>query len=143
MLLFSDGSVILDGPMNRCYPCFAAAQATIDVLERDNVHARLFDLGIRLMKGLSDVTEIAGQPMLIQGLGPMFHTGFTSLEKVRDYRETLSYDKAKYGKFVFGMQERGIRLIGRGLWYISGAHTVADIDQAVATAGEVLSELKD
>jgi glutamate-1-semialdehyde 2,1-aminomutase len=73
----------------------------------------------------------------------MFHTGFTPLEKVRDYRETLSYDKAKFGKFVFGMQERGIRLIGRGLWYVSAAHTVAEIDHAVATASEVLNELKD
>lgn len=143
MRLIADGTVIHAGTMNSCNPCIAAAQATIDVLERDNVHEKLFRLGQRLMKGLQDVSEYSGQPFLIQGLGPMFHTGFTNLEKVRDYRETLSYDKAKFGKFVFGMQERGIRLIGRGLWYISGAHTDADIDHAVSVAGEVLSELKD
>jgi glutamate-1-semialdehyde 2,1-aminomutase len=35
------------------------------------------------------------------------------------------------------MQERGIRLIGRGLWYLSAAHTEAEIDQAIETAREV------
>jgi len=39
------------------------------------------------------------------------------------------------------MQERGIRLIGRGLWYLSAAHTAEEIDQAVAAAGEVLGAL--
>jgi glutamate-1-semialdehyde 2,1-aminomutase len=37
------------------------------------------------------------------------------------------------------MQERGIRLIGRGLWYVSGAHTDEDIDQALAAARETLA----
>ena len=32
-----------------------------------------------------------------------------------------------------------IRVIGRGLWYISAAHTEADVDQAVSTAREVLA----
>jgi glutamate-1-semialdehyde 2,1-aminomutase len=60
---------------------------------------------------------------------------------VRDYRNTLAYDKAKYAAFVFGMQERDIRLIGRGLWYLSAAHTRDEIDHAVATAREVLEAM--
>jgi len=143
MRLIADGTVIHAGTMNSCNPCIAAAQATIEVLERDNVHEKLFTLGQRLMKGLQQVSELAGSPFVIQGLGPMFHTGFTSLKKVNDYRDTLTYDKAKYGKFVFGMQERGVRLIGRGLWYISAAHTQTEIDHAIAMASETLNELED
>jgi glutamate-1-semialdehyde 2,1-aminomutase len=71
----------------------------------------------------------------------MFHAGFTPLEKVTDLRGVLSYDKGRYGAFVNGMQERGIRLIGRGLWYVSGAHVRADIDRAIATAEEVLKSV--
>lgn len=141
MQLVADGVVIHAGTMNSNTPCVAAAQATIDQLEADNVHERLFTLGKRLMEGLREAAKKAGQPLLVQGMGPMFHTGFTSLSEVRDFRETLSYDKAQYAKFVFGMQERGIRLIGRGLWYISGAHTEADIDHCIAVATEVLAEL--
>jgi glutamate-1-semialdehyde 2,1-aminomutase len=71
----------------------------------------------------------------------MFHTGFTALEKVRDFRDTLSYDKPLYAAFVAGMQDRGIRLIGRGLWYVSAAHTAQDVEHCVQTAEEVLKTL--
>ena len=37
------------------------------------------------------------------------------------------------------MQERGIRLIGRGLWYISAAHTLEEIDYCVGVTSEVLA----
>jgi len=33
-------------------------------------------------------------------------------------------------------------VIGRGIWYISAAHTQADIDETVAVAGEVLREMR-
>ena len=79
--------------------------------------------------------------MLVQGPGPMIHAGFTTLEKVRDFRDTLSYDKKQYAAFVAGMQDRGIRLIGRGLWYLSAAHNEKDIEQAISTAYEVLKTI--
>ncbi|MGE5194918.1 MAG: aspartate aminotransferase family protein [Deltaproteobacteria bacterium] len=134
----ADGTVIHAGTMNSGNPTVAAAQATLRVLESETVHPRLFDLGRRLMEGLRDASQRAGKPLLIQGPGPMFHTGFTPLSKVRDFRETLTYDKPRYAAFVAGMQEQGIRLIGRGLWYISAAHTPEEIDRCVATAYEVL-----
>jgi glutamate-1-semialdehyde 2,1-aminomutase len=37
------------------------------------------------------------------------------------------------------MQDSKVRIIGRGLWYISAAHTEADIDEAIKKAKEVLS----
>jgi glutamate-1-semialdehyde 2,1-aminomutase len=137
----ANGSVIHAGTMNSCNPTVAAALATLDVLEQQQVPERLKQLGLRLMEGLREVSRAAGRPMLVQGLGPMFHCGFTSASKVTDLRGVLTYDKATYGAFVSGMQERGIRLIGRGLWYISGAHVDADIDHAIKTAGEVLQAL--
>jgi len=137
----ADGVVIHAGTMNTGNPSVAAALATLHVLETDQVHERLYRHGLRLMEGLREAGRQAGQPILVQGLGPMFHVGFTSLPKVRDMRDSLAYDKAKGSKFVAGMHDRGIRLIGRGLWYISAAHTGADIDRALATATEVLQTL--
>ena len=134
----ADGTVIHAGTMNSGNPCIAAAQATIAILESESVHPRLFELGQRLMRGLAEVSRRAGQPLLVQGPGPMFHTGFTTRDRVGDFRDTLAYDKPRYAKFVAGMQENGIRLIGRGLWYISAAHTTAEIDQAISTAESVL-----
>jgi glutamate-1-semialdehyde 2,1-aminomutase len=141
MQLIANGTVIHAGTMNSGNPTVAAALATLDVLEKEQVPARLKTLGLRLMAGLRDVSQSVGHPLLVQGLGPMFHTGFHAAPKVTDLRGVLGYDRAKYAAFVGGMQDRGIRLIGRGLWYISAAHTEADIDIAIKTAGEVLGTL--
>jgi glutamate-1-semialdehyde 2,1-aminomutase len=134
----ADGTVIHAGTMNSGNPSVAAAQATLAVLKDEKVHPRLYELGQRLMHGLRDAARRAGHSLLVQGPGPMFHSGFTPLETVRDFRDTLTYDKPRYASFVAAMQERGIRLIGRGLWYISAAHTVEDIDRCIEMAYSVL-----
>lgn len=141
MQLIADGKVIHAGTMNAGNPSIAAAHATLEVLERERVHEKLFLLGQRLMAGLRRAAQDAGQAVLIQGPGPMFHLGFTDAPAVRDYRETFVYDKGRYAAFTLGLQERGIRIIGRGLWYISAAHTEAEIDHCVAVAGDVLRGL--
>jgi glutamate-1-semialdehyde 2,1-aminomutase len=142
MRLIAVGKVIHAGTMNAGNPCIAAALATLNILERDQIHPRLFALGQQLMTGLRQAATDAGLPLLLQGPGPMFHAGFTSLERARDYRDTLHYDRALYARFVLAMQERGIRLIGRGLWYLSAAHTEEEIAHCVSIAAEALVELK-
>lgn len=139
----AEGKVIHAGTMNSSNPTVAAALATLRVLERDHVHHRLFQLGQYLMDGLHKVAKDEGQQVLVQGLGPMFHLGFTDKTAVYDFRDTLSYDKAKGAAFVAGMQEEGIRLIGRGLWYLSAAHTQEDVDRALRAARKVLETMID
>ncbi|MFC5409287.1 aspartate aminotransferase family protein [Larkinella bovis] len=141
MSLIEEAKVIHAGTMNASNPTVAAALATIQVLERDQPHERLYRLGQKLMAGLTKAAAETGQNLRVQGLGPMFHTGFTDLETVTDYRATLSYDKAKLGKFIAAMHDKGVRVIGRGLWYISAAHTEADIDHAIQTARQVLESM--
>jgi glutamate-1-semialdehyde 2,1-aminomutase len=138
----ADGSVIHAGTMNSGNPSIAAALATIEVLESEDVYSRLFANGKRLMSGLETAAAEAGVDVLVQGLGPMFHLAFTNLSSARDYRDVLRFDKAMSARFIAGMQERGIRLIGRGLWYISAAHVNDDIDRALEAASQVFSTLK-
>ena len=141
MRLIAEGKVIHAGTMNSGNPATVAALTTLRILEREQIPSVLREKGEHLREGLADAGRRAGRPLLLQGPGPMFHAGFTPLARVRDYRETLSYDKPLYARFVTGMQERGIRLIGRGLWYVSAAHTSADLDLAIATAHDVLKSL--
>lgn len=139
----AEGTALHAGTMNAGNPTVAAAVATLQILERDQVHDRLFELGAELAEGLRRVSARAGHPLRVEGPGPMFHAGFTGAERIRDYRDTLSYDTAKYGRFVVGMHRRGIRLIGRGLWYLSAAHTRSDVERALAAAAQVLAETGD
>lgn len=143
MTLIAEGKVVHAGTINSCNPCVAAALETIRVLSEEKVHARLFELGQQLMEGLQRAGQEAGHSVLVQGMGPMFHLGFTTKSQVRDYRDTLSYDKAANALFIGGIQQRGIRLIGRGLWYISGAHTQADIERAIETATLVFADMSN
>ena len=141
MHLIEEGKVIHAGTMNSNNPTVAAALATLQVLEKEQPYERIYQYGHKLMEGLRKAAADTQQNLLVQGLGPMLHTGFTSLEKVKDYRDTFSYDRAKLREFIFGMQEQGVRVIGRGLWYISTAHDEDDIDQAIQTAHEVLQKI--
>jgi glutamate-1-semialdehyde 2,1-aminomutase len=141
MELIASSKVIHAGTMNSSNPTVAAALATISILEREDPYERMFTLGNRLMTGLRQAAVDAGQNLLVQGPGPMFNIGFTELESIKDYRDTLLQDKEKLGKFVAGMHNEKVRIIGRGLWYISAAHTEEDIDQAITAAKSVLHSL--
>ena len=143
MNLIAEGRVLHAGTMNSNNVCVAACSATLDVLSRENgeIYNRLYKLGALLMEGLRVRAAHRGHSLLVQGPGPMFHTGFTGLRQVKNYRESLSLDGEKLGKFVFGMLEKGVRVIGRGLWYVSAAHTEADIEQTLRVADEVFREM--
>jgi glutamate-1-semialdehyde 2,1-aminomutase len=141
MELIESSKVIHAGTMNSSNPTVAAALATISILERDDPYEKMFKLGNELMDGLRRAAANAGQNLLVQGPGPMFNVGFTELGSVNDYRETLIQDKAKLGRFIAGMHNEKVRIIGRGLWYISAVHTDEDIDHAIKVATRVLRSL--
>lgn len=138
----AEGKALHAGTMNAGNPTVAAAVATLEILETEQVHDRLFRLGSDLAEGLRRVSAEAGHPLRVEGPGPMFHAGFTGAGRIGDYRDTFSYDTARYGRFVAGMHRRGIRLIGRGLWYVSAAHTGRDVETALGAAAEVLAGIE-
>jgi glutamate-1-semialdehyde 2,1-aminomutase len=143
MDLLATGACFHAGTANANTMSVAAALATIERLEQGNgaVYKELFERGKQLMDGLRRAAQAARVPVLVQGPGPMFHMGFTSQLRVRDYRDTLRYDKVKYARFCRAMLDRGIRLAGRGLWYVSAAHTADDVKTTVAAAEESLRSL--
>ena len=140
MSLIEDAKVIHAGTMNSSNPTIAAALATIEVLEKENPYERMFRLGNKLMDGLRKAAA-NNHNLLVQGPGPMFNIGFTDLKSVNDYRDTLSYDRAKLGKFISAMHDERVRIIGRGLWYISAAHTEEDIDHAIEVSARVMGSI--
>ena len=141
MGLIEQSRVIHAGTMNSSNPTVAAALTTINLLERENPYSRIFEYAEKLKSGLREAAKETGQNMIIQGLGPIVFTGFGEIAEARDFRDTLTLDKAKLGKFIAGMHNKGIRIIGRGLWYIGAAHEEKDIELAVKTSEEVLQSL--
>jgi glutamate-1-semialdehyde 2,1-aminomutase len=140
MSLVEDAKVIHAGTMNSSNATVAAALATIEVLEWEMPYERMFKLGKELMDGIRSAAT--GHKLLVQGPGPMFNISFTDSEKITDYRGTFNCDKAKLGKFISAMHDEGVRIIGRGLWYISAAHTQDDVYFAIDKVRKVLKNLK-
>lgn len=137
------GRVIHAGTMNASNPTVAAALSTIRILERDTaVYDRIFKLGMKLKLGLLVLAEAYEQNMLVQGPGPMLNTSFTNLKEVHEFRDVLQADRGKLGFFISKLHDRGIRVIGRGLWYISAATTDHDVEAALAAVEEVFKEMK-
>ena len=144
MGLLASGKVLQAGTMNAQNTSVAAALATVRELQRNSkqIYGQFYRQAEVLRASLEEAAREHGHQLLIQGVGPVFHMGFTSLSRVRNYQETLSYDKQQYSAFCLGMRERGVRLMSRGIWYLSASHTDADIEEAVSAARTTLAEMK-
>jgi glutamate-1-semialdehyde 2,1-aminomutase len=131
------------GTMNGNNACVAAGIATIDILERNDraAHRHIVTIGEMLRDGLKEVARSSGLPILIQGPGPMCHMGFTRRTEVFAYHDVLDYDRTRYQEFCLRMLGHGVRLIERGLWYVSAAHTSDDIRSTLDTVKSVLAEM--
>lgn len=138
----SSGRVIQAGTMNASNPTVAASLATIAELQADpDLYDRLFRLGNQLKSGLQDLARKHQQNLLVQGPGPMINTSFTDLEAQHEYRDLLHSDTTKLNQFTSGLHDQGIRVIGRGLWYISAATREQDVEKALIAADHVLKNL--
>jgi glutamate-1-semialdehyde 2,1-aminomutase len=137
----TDGKVVHAGTLNAGVPSVAAARATIGIMENERAHEGIWVMGKQLMAGLQQVGLDSGLPFRVQGPGPMFHTGFTQIDEAIEYRDLFDYDTALGVAFVRGLHRRGVRVLSRGLWYLSSAHTEADLQVAIEAAQATLAEL--
>lgn len=144
MELIADGRVNHSGTYNSNVAVMAAAVATVTELEKDGgrVYDHITKLGLSLMGGLAErFAGESGGGVLIQGLGPMFHLAFTDRDSIVDYRSFLDCDMKAYRRFVELLLDEGIRVIPRGLWYLSAAHTERDVELTLQAVERALDKM--
>jgi len=117
-----------------------AGLATLEVLKRPGAYEQVFATGRELMKALGDILKKAGIKATVVGEPPLFDVIFTD-QPIKDYRDTLKGDKAIATKFNKLLRERGL-MKGESKYYVSLAHTRADIDQTIRAWTEAAAELK-
>ena len=140
----ASGAALHAGTLNANVPCIAAAHATLTRLQRDDgaVYEHLYSLGSELRDGLVALARKHDLCGMAQGPGPMFWFGFTDGEPIVDYRSHARHaDTATMAKFTRRLQDKGVRIIGRGLWYVSAAHSEQDVERTLAVADEVMNGL--
>ncbi|MCB0122837.1 MAG: aspartate aminotransferase family protein [Caldilineaceae bacterium] len=141
MRRFAEG-VNHSGTFNSNVIAMAASAAAIAELEKNNgaIYSQLDQIGRKLMRGLHELGQRRGLPLHVQGVPTAFHLSFTNLDALRDYRDYAgACDKERYSRFCVAMLERGVRLIERGVWYISAAHTDAHVDATLEAADAALA----
>lgn len=118
-----------------------ASVTCLDLLTREDgaAYRHLFRLGNRLKDGIAAAAAEQGITVQLQGPGPMFHLAFAT-EPIYDYRSAAKADTPRYHRFAAALMQRGVRVLERGLWYVSTAHTEEDIDTALAAVRESLGE---
>jgi glutamate-1-semialdehyde 2,1-aminomutase len=118
----------------------AAGLATMAILKRPGAYERIHATGRELMEALSRLLKRAGIPAQVTGEPPLFDVVFTD-QPIRDYRSTLTGDAELMRRFNALLRERGI-LKGESKYYVSLAHTDADIKDTIAAWESAIAELK-
>ena len=139
MELAADGSVLHGGSFNGHTASMAAGLATLQELSRPGVYEQMEARGDALMAGLRRVAERAGTAMQVQGLGTVFNTAFCDGPPFTDYRSYQQRsDGARLQNFLHALQEHGVRPTSRGTWFLSTAHTDADVEETIRAAEAAL-----
>ena len=137
-----EGGVYQAGTNSGNPVCVAAGLATLEVLARDGVHARLEELGARLEGGLVGALAAAGVGGVVQRVGSMITLFFTD-GPVRRLDDVTPASVARFSAFFRGMRERGVMLPPSQYeaWFLSAAHDEAAIDRTIEAAREALAAL--
>ena len=92
------------------------------------------------MGSLSELLKKAGIKAQVTGEPPLFDLVFTD-QPIKDYRDTLKADGVMAARFNRLLRDRGI-MKGESKYYVSLAHTRADIDHTIAAWADAVKELK-
>jgi glutamate-1-semialdehyde 2,1-aminomutase len=134
-----DGDVHFGGTYNGNAIGVEAALATIEHLERHDVHAHVFRLGERMRAGLEAIGAEAGVPVLAGGYGSLFVLLFME-GPLRSYEDVLRNDAALFGRYRRELVARGVfempESLGRS--HISASHTDDDVDRSLELARDAL-----
>lgn len=120
----------------------AAAQATLDVLGGDGVYQTFETLAGQLANGFAEAFARHGVPGTAHHVGPVIQCvpGVGSATTFDDY---LAADWDWYDALSVELLRRGVFVLPGGRWYLSTAHTSADIDETVAAFDAAVHACKE
>ena len=145
----------------------AAGLATLELLETGDIYTQLEALAARLQAGLHNAAATVGVPVCVQRVGSMLTPFFLSAKQaeaarplsgetntapqiINNYADALACDTAAYARFFKVMLDgAGTPAVGVMLppsqfeaWFVSSAHTEADIDATIELAAAAFKAAK-
>lgn len=137
------GDVCFQGTYNAHPLCLAAAIATMNILERDRVHEKVFEMGEYFRKQLQGIFDRLGIEAVAHGFGPISIPLFAR-GPFRYQEDIIKSDPNVSAAFRTAMIERGYYIPPQQpkRIAISFSHTIEDIDETLQVAEDVLREMK-
>ncbi len=132
------GKVFQAGTLSGNPVATACGIATLKQLRDNPPYEQLESLSSRLELGLGAAAKQAGIPHTITRVGSML-TFFFNPQKPTDWDTASQSDTARYGKYFWGLLDRGIYMpcSQYEALFVSAAHTEADIDTTIRAATDV------
>ena len=137
-LIAPSGHVYQAGTLSGHPLAMAAGCATLDLLGPGSYEG-LEDRSARLEAGLFRTIEEVGAAASVSRVGSLLTLFFRAIAP-GDFDEVRDADGNAYARFHGAMRESGILLppASQEAWFVSAAHTEADIERTVSTAREAL-----
>jgi glutamate-1-semialdehyde 2,1-aminomutase len=122
----------------------AAANATLDILEKENCYEKLETTSVMLEAGLNDAAKDAKEPVTINRVGSIMSCFFTE-GKVRNFADVQLTNIKQFKRFFAEMLKQGIYLAPSAYeaMFISLAHTKQDIEKTVEAAKNAFQKIID
>ncbi|WP_038037383.1 glutamate-1-semialdehyde 2,1-aminomutase [Thermorudis peleae] len=135
-LVAPSGPVYQAGTLSGNPLAMAAGLATLRLLQEPGLYERLDTLSQRLAEGLRAAAAAASLPITVNQIGSMLTVFFTP-GPVVDEASAKRSDTAAFARFHRIMLESGIMLPPSQFeaWFVSLAHTEADIERTIEAAG--------
>ncbi|MDH5287124.1 MAG: aspartate aminotransferase family protein [Betaproteobacteria bacterium] len=121
--------------------CAAAGVAALDVLAQPGTYARLAAVGSRLREGIVAAGERHGFEVQAPGEDAVFGVRFTGRRPLSNWTDLTTADKQLGWRWAMALLDRGLLVNPNEKFYISIAHTHADVDATLAIADEAFAEL--
>ena len=120
----------------------AAGLAALTALKQLDPYGDLENKGAWLARELSDAAAKAGVPATVNRVGSALTLFFTA-GPVANLADAKKADLSLFARFFQGMLQQGVYLPPSQFeaWFLSAAHTTADLEETAAAARRVLQEI--
>jgi glutamate-1-semialdehyde 2,1-aminomutase len=141
MSLIGGGPVVHPGTYNGNALSMAAAVATLTMIKDGSPHEQIERAGGRLIGGFSSILQSRGVKGMVQGVPGSFNVHLGLDRPVVTFADTTAGDAAKTGALIVALQERGVRGIPGGHFYVSSAHTDELVEETLDAFDDAVASL--
>jgi len=122
----------------------AAADITLDILEKEPIIASIFKQGRKLMDGIDEILKRHDIPHYVSGLPSVFGILLGVDREPLNFRDYCAGDDALYERLVFALIERGVvpDCDGREPWFLCYSHGDKEVADTLTAFEDAVKAVK-